>query len=98
MAQDFELHHAAIAELEQTWLAAESEADQARDLALRAEEAARELRQIADVEGEEVKLLLGQAERFASKRDRAEAEAVAAFDRLWSAKGGDANGADSKFA
>lgn len=93
MSQEFEGTHEVIAALEQDWLTAETEADEARDRATRAEQAAVELKQIASHDGDEIKLLLGQAERFASRRDRAEAEAAAAFDRFWSAQGG-----DSKFA
>lgn len=83
------LEQEALSALEQDWLAAESEADAARDRAARAQSAAKELQRFADGTGDEVRLLLGQAEQFASNRDRAEAEAVAAFDRFWSAKGGD---------
>lgn len=84
-----------IAVLEQHWLACETEADHARDLAVRAEKAATELKQITQAEGDEVKLLLGQAERYANRRDRAEAEAAAAFDRFWSATTKDSASAES---
>ncbi|MEO1720311.1 MAG: hypothetical protein AAFR23_08810 [Pseudomonadota bacterium] len=77
----------ALHELEQSWIAAETEADHLKDLADRAAIAADELRKSADAEKPEVKLLLGQAETYAERRARAEADAVAAFDRFWLAKG-----------
>lgn len=77
----------ALHELEQCWIAAETEADHLKDLADRAAMAAEELRRTANTDEPDVKLLLGQAESYAERRARAEADAVAAFDRFWVAKG-----------
>ncbi|MEO0793462.1 MAG: hypothetical protein AAFY27_13075 [Pseudomonadota bacterium] len=74
-----------LLELEQHWIAAETEADMARDLAERAAEAAAELQRTAP-DQPEIKVLIGKAESYQERRARAEADAVAAFDRLWSAK------------
>ncbi|MEL6297649.1 MAG: hypothetical protein AAFQ45_03675 [Pseudomonadota bacterium] len=83
---DEHMHELAV--LEQSWIEAEAEADHLKDLAERAAVAAEELRKTASVDQPDVKLLLGQAERYSERRERAEADAVAAFDRFWSARGG----------
>ena len=76
--------------LEQSWIAAEAEADLAKELALRAERAAQEIERIASREtvreAAEIKLLIGQAANFVQRREEAEAHAIAAFDRFWTAK------------
>ena len=79
----------ALYELEQDWIAAEAEADHAKDLARRAEAAASELRKTPLKDRDEVQILIGQADDYARRRDEAEQMAAAAFDRFWMARGGE---------
>lgn len=74
-----------IAQLEQTWLQAEAQADEAK----------REAKQVADelqrhngkvVDATQVKILMVTAEQARSRQAEAERKASAAFDLLWQAK------------
>jgi len=74
-----------IAQLEQSWLQAEAQADEAK----------REVKQVADelqrqngkvVDASQVKILLVTAEQARSKQAEADRKASAAFDLLWQAK------------
>ncbi len=74
-----------IAQLEQTWLQAEAQADEAK----------REAKQMTDelqrnngkvVDAAQVKILLVTAEQARSRQAEAEKKASAAFDLLWQAK------------
>jgi len=73
-----------LSTLEQCWIAAEAEADEAKWRAERALMAAEEVKRFADERKPEVTLLLGEATEAARRRDEAEAEAAAAFERFWS--------------
>ena len=74
-----------IAQLEQTWLQAEAQADEAK----------REAKQVAEelqrhngkvVDAAQVKILMVTAEQAKSRQAEAERKASAAFDLLWQAK------------
>ncbi|MGF1650637.1 MAG: hypothetical protein ACFCUN_09305 [Hyphomicrobiaceae bacterium] len=77
-----------LATLERNWIAAEAEADLARHLAEKAEQAADDLRQLAQSSPGEFRLLIGQADAYVRQHKEAEAQAIEAFDRFWTAKNG----------
>ncbi|MEM7775939.1 MAG: hypothetical protein AAF732_10045 [Pseudomonadota bacterium] len=75
-----------VSNLEQVWIEAEARADRAKYRANQAQQAIAELSSLAGRNNGEVTLLVSEAERLVARRDKAEQEAVAAFDRFWKAK------------
>ncbi len=75
-----------IAQLEQSWLRAEAEADEAkREVNAVSEELHERNGKIVDAT--EVKILMANVEEAKIKQAEAERKASAAFDLLWQAKG-----------
>lgn len=74
-----------LAQLEQTWLQAEAQADEAkREAKLVSEELQRQNGKVVDAS--QVKILMVTAEQARSRQAEAERRASAAFDLLWQAK------------
>ena len=74
-----------IAQLEQSWLQAEAQADAAkREVRTAVDELQRQNGKVVDAA--QVKILLSTAEQARARQAEAERTASAAFDRLWQAK------------
>ena len=75
-----------IAQLEQTWLQAEAQADEAKREAKQVtEELHRQNGKVVDAS--QVKILMVTADQARNRQAEAERKASAAFDLLWQAKG-----------
>ncbi len=84
-----ERHHGTdVTHLERIWIAAEARADRAKRRARRAQRAAAELSELGKRTDPDLTVLVGEAQRLAERRELAEQEAEAAFDRFWRATSG----------
>jgi hypothetical protein len=87
-----------LSQLERAWLAAETQADEARQALRLSEELARRQMRGEGAQDADVVTLVSNVAKLKARQEEAERTASAAFDRFWSARNGVGQAAASAHA